>query len=547
MTRQPTDEHEFHARKPPRRLRGNVSPWPRWVRWGAGTLATLLVLLFIASYFLDEPIRRSMEGRINSHLKGYSVRIPKLHFQLVGFSLTLRELTIAQDAYPNPPIARFPVLHASVNWGGILTGRLVAEFELDRPEVHVNLQQLSHEAASNVPLKEQGWQQAVEAVYPLKINVLTIRDGTVTYIDRDPEKPLKLTHLNLDASNIRNVRLPDKVYPSSFHLETAIFGTGRGVVDGRANLLAEPYPGIKVNLKLEKVPLDYFKSVISRVNLAIHNGSFSASGDMEYAPRVKRVHLDDVTVEGMNIDYIHTARTAAAEKERAEKVRKAAEEAGKSKILLRMDRLLLTRCKVGIVNEAAGHPYRIFVSDATLRLTNLSNQPSQGVAEAELQGKFMGSGPGRITARLRPEESGTDLDLSIKIENTRMKEMNDLFRAYGNFDVTAGMFSFYSELHVKNDAVSGYVKPLFKDIKVYDRRTDKEKGAFHKMYEMLVGGVAKLLENRPRNEVATKTQISGTKENPHVSIWQIIGELIRNAFFKAILPGFEREASKPRG
>ena len=55
--------------------------------------------------------------------------------------------------------------------------------------------------------------------------------------------------------------------------------------------------------------------------------------------------------------------------------------------------------------------------------------------------------------------------------------MNDLLRAYGNFDVTAGFFSFYTELHVKDNAISGYVKPLFRDMKVYDKRKDKEKSA----------------------------------------------------------------------
>jgi len=121
--------------------------------------------------------------------------------------------------------------------------------------------------------------------------------------------------------------------------------------------------------------------------------------------------------------------------------------------------------------------------------------------------------------------------------------LNDLLRAYGNFDVSAGSFSLVTELHIKNDAISGYVKPFFKDMKVYDRHKDKGKGIFHQMYEILVGGVAKLLENRPHQAVATKADIRGMVEKPQTSTWQIIGELIKNAFFKAILPSFEKEAA----
>ena len=64
------------------------------------------------------------------------------------------------------------------------------------------------------------------------------------------------------------------------------------------------------------------------------------------------------------------------------------------------------------------------------------------------------------------------------------------------------------------------------------------------MYEMLVGGVANLLENRPRGEVATKADIAGPVESPKTSTLQIIGQLIKNAFFKAILPGFEQEVTR---
>ena len=122
--------------------------------------------------------------------------------------------------------------------------------------------------------------------------------------------------------------------------------------------------------------------------------------------------------------------------------------------------------------------------------------------------------------------------------------MNDLLRAYGRFDVTSGFFSFFCELKVRNGAVEGYVKPLFRDMKVYDARQDAEKSLFRKLYEKLVGGVTKLLENRKRDEVATKTQISGPIDNPKADTLQIVLRLVENAFFHAILPGFDAELSR---
>ena len=84
-------------------------------------------------------------------------------------------------------------------------------------------------------------------------------------------------------------------------------------------------------------------------------------------------------------------------------------------------------------------------------------------------------------------------------------------------------------------------------MKVYDKRQDKDKSAFKKLYEKLVGGVSKLLENKPREEVATKATSPGPSSSPKSSTWQVIGKLIENAFIRAILPGLRpRKKARPR-
>lgn len=516
----------------------------RALRWAIGIPLALALVLSVASFFLDEPLRRNMEKNINRDLKGYTVRLPKLHLQLLDLSLTLKEMAVVQQAHPDPPVVYFPVLRASIHWRALIAGKLVAQFVLDQPNININLAQLRSEAANKASLKERGWQQAVEDIYPLKINSLKINDATITYLDEGSKNPFTLSHLNLQARNIRNINLPDQVYPSSFHLDTAIFETGQGSIDGKANFLGEPYPGIKGRITLEKVPLEYFNTVSARSNLILEGGLLGASGNAEYSPKVKIAQLEKLNIEGMKIDYIHSQRTAEAEKKRAvmlgEKVRELRDKPG---LLIRADQLKLTGCNLGMVNRAASHPYRLFFADTDLQLTNYSNQFTEGPAEVRLKGKFMGSGLTEASGTFRPEKEGPDFDLFVKIEETRLTTMNDLLRTYGNFDVSAGVFSLVSELHVKNYAVSGYMKPFFKDTAVYDRRTDKEQGVRHQLYEMMVGGVAGLLKNRSRQEVATKINISGSLKHPQTSSWEIAGGLFRNAFFKAILPGFEKKGS----
>jgi hypothetical protein len=514
----------------------------RRLRLGVGVPATLALVLYVASFFLDEPIRRTMEMKINRNLKGYSVRLSGAHFQLIGLSLTLKGLTVLQQAHPDPPVVHFPVIKATIHWREIFSGKLVAEVVLDQPKININLKQLRSEVASKLPLKERGWQQAVEDIYPLRINTVTIKAANITYIDQDPKKPLVLSRFNLRATNIRNIHQPGQVYPSPFKLDTAIFDTGHGTVEGTANFLAEPYPGLKGDFTLAHIPIDYFKTVIARSNLAIHGGLLQASGSAEYAPRIKNVHLANLTIQGMKLDYTHSKRTAVAEKKRVDVVGKTARKlSNKPDILIRADQLNLTGCTLGMINTAAKKPYRVFLENLDLQLSNFSNQFAQGPAQAKLTAKFMGSGITTASANFRPEKGGPDFDLHVKIGETQLTSMNNVLRSYGNFDVSAGVFALTTELHIKDGLITGYIKPFFKGMKVYDRRSDKDQGVFHQMYEMMVGGVAHLLENRTHQEVATKADIKGRVGNPETSTWQIVAELIKNAFFKAILPGFEKE------
>jgi hypothetical protein len=94
---------------------------------------------------------------------------------------------------------------------------------------------------------------------------------------------------------------------------------------------------------------------------------------------------------------------------------------------------------------------------------------------------------------------------------------------------------------VQNGRVEGYVKPLFREVDVYDPEQDRQKGPFRALYEKGVEAAAKLLKNVPRREVATVASIAGPIEDPGANTLQVLAKLVQNAFVQAILPGFDRE------
>jgi uncharacterized protein DUF748 len=544
---------------PPRTRRSRLSGWrwrPRWRRPRLGRRGTqvlaglgiVVALLVIASFLVDEPIRRAIESQMNRRLKGYTAHIERLSFHPVGGSLTLYNLVFIQDAHPEPPVLRVPRLDASVQWKALIFGRVVANFRIQEPELYADRTHVEKEAKDPTPLDQHGWQQAFEAIYPLKINQVKIVNGRVTYVDDGPYKPLTLRRLNVVAENIRNVHSRDRVYPSELHADAEVFEAGKLNIDGNADFLAEPHLGVKAAVALEGIELDYFRPIINRQNVSVQRGTLAAKGRVEYAPTIKMVDLEEAVVRDIRVDYIHTPAKTGAPKAAVVKTERTAQQATKrGDLILRIRDFRVLHADVGLVNKTVTPESRIFLSDAEMRVSNVSNRLSEGIGKIDIRGKFMGSGATHVVANFRPDERGPDFDADIKIEHTDMRTMNDLLRAYGKFDVVAGDFSFYSELHVKNGYLNGYVKPLFKDVKAFDPEQDRDKGFARRLYERVISGVSRILKNRPRKEVATKIDVSGPLEGARGSTWQAVSNLIRNAFFKAILPGFEREVSDQRG
>jgi len=516
--------------------------------WVLSSIAAVILGIGAVSYLISsESLRRYMENRINGHLKGYTVHIGKAYFHPLAFSLDLDNLILVQDANPNPPIANINRLHASVQWREVLTGHLVGDLSFKRPKFYVNLIHVSKEEESKVPLKQKGWQEALASIYPLKINTLTIHDGEVTYVDKGPYKPLDMDKINFRASNIRNIRYPDNVYPSAIHLEGRIFEKGRLAVDGYANFLGKPHPWAKADLDLNDMDLSYFNPIMTRHNVSIRRGTLSTKGVLEYNPHIAVVNLKNLDINGADVDYLHLPQTVAAEKKRVRQVVRTAKElSNEPASKIRIDVLRIKASNFGYVNRTTQPNYRLSIDQMEANLRNFSNQITEGPATFELKGKFMGTGNTKVTGTFRPETKNPDFNVNVAIQNTQMPAMSDLFRAYGNFDIKSGLFSFYSELSIKDNKVNGYIKPIFKDMKVYDRRSRQEKSLSHTLYVWMVGGISRLLENRTRNEVATKAAVSGTLESPGTSTWEIFINLLRNAFIKSILPGLDKALSQPK-
>lgn len=518
-----------------------------WFRIGAAIGILALLLAIGAAFFIDEPLRKQTEARMNAALRGYTVSIGRLDFHPIGFSLDLEQVEIRQNAKPDPPVALIPNLTAGVEWKALLRGRVVAHFAFDDPVLDINLTNFEEERRDDTKLHQRGWQDALQAIYPLEINEFSVRNGKLTYTDRGRYRPLEIRNFDFLAQNIRNVRSDEGEYPSPVRLSAEVFEKGRVELKGHADFLAKPHVAFNAKLDLQKIDLGYFRPITERYYFDVRRGVFSTSGTIEYAAKKKIIDVPEIRIDSLVADYVHAKRDTGPTEELSKKTDKVVKKTSNDpEFEVRLDRMRVAGGELGMINRASKPQYRLFLTDLRMNIDNLSNQSENGVATARVEGLFMGSGKARLMARMRPQEKSANFDLNLVIEEVDMQTMNQLFLASGNFDVRAGWFSLYSEIAVRKGAVDGYVKPLFRDVDVYDSKQDRKKGIFQKMYEGILGGLSWLLENRRREEVATTTRISGKLSNPETSTWEIIVGLVQNAFFRSILPGLEQDIESGR-
>jgi hypothetical protein len=174
----------------------------------------------------------------------------------------------------------------------------------------------------------------------------------------------------------------------------------------------------------------------------------------------------------------------------------------------------------------------------SLELKNLSNHAAQGRSEFHAQGAFMGSGTTVVSGSAMTTAHPADFEVRLKLDNARLPDLNGFLMAHAGVDLADGLFSVYTEITVKNGRVEGYLKPLLRNLKVYDKQKDQGK-SFGKRVEMhLLQFLASVFKNRSTQKVATVIRISGSTSDPQASEWGAILKLIGNGFSHAILPGF---------
>lgn len=172
-------------------------------------------------------------------------------------------------------------------------------------------------------------------------------------------------------------------------------------------------------------------------------------------------------------------------------------------------------------------------------LTNVEDKTDPLIATIKARGRAMESGEFELSMALDPHSHLPTFDLAVQLIGMDVRKLNSLALAYGDFDFEEGEFDFVLELSARDGHVEGYAKPLFRHLRVLAFKDVIADNPFQLLWETLVGVVGEVFKNQERDQFGTRLTLVGELDNPQMSVLEIVGNVLRNAFVRAYLPRVE--------
>jgi hypothetical protein len=196
-------------------------------------------------------------------------------------------------------------------------------------------------------------------------------------------------------------------------------------------------------------------------------------------------------------------------------------------------------------------PVDVYLSELEASIDNLSNIRSETtplVATVKAKALAMDQAQFEFNMTLDPFSYRPTFHLMLRLLGLDVTKINDLALAYGKFDFKRGWFDLVVEADSKEGRLTGYVKPLFRNLKVFSLTEDlKENNVLEFFWQALVGLVTTAFKNQSRDQFGTLIPFSANATGGSTDILATLGNLLRNAFIRAYLPRLETSAESNQG
>lgn len=215
------------------------------------TLGAVVLVTILAHILLPILIKNQLNKNLST-LPEYKGWVDDVDLVLFRGFVALNRVTLDQEASADSvPFVSINRIEFGIDWGALFHGQIVADVNVFDPEVNFIA---SEDTANQQYGGDYLWFEKLAEMRPIEINKLRINNGQIRFrkFDSDPIIDLKVTELNLVATNLRNVIETEKSLPSSVIASAQVLNGGHLKFNSQLNLLKE-IPDLNLNLELESV------------------------------------------------------------------------------------------------------------------------------------------------------------------------------------------------------------------------------------------------------------------------------------------------------
>ena len=210
----------------------------------------------------------------------------------------------------------------------------------------------------------------------------------------------------------------------------------------------------------------------------------------------------------------------------------------------KINRAIIDRGSIHFRVFQSNHPVDVYLSEVQMTIDNLSNiRDETNPLLATVQARALAMDQAKLDFKmtLDPFSYRPSFHLGLRLLSLDVTKINDLSLNYGKFDFKRGWFDLVVEADSKEGQITGYVKPLFRDVKIFSLTEDFKGGnVVQAFWQALVGAVVGILKNQPRDQFGTLVPFRGDLEqSTSADMFATIGNILRNAFVRAYLPRLE--------
>ena len=191
-------------------------------------------------------------------------------------------------------------------------------------------------------------------------------------------------------------------------------------------------------------------------------------------------------------------------------------------------------------------PVDVFLTQVQASVDNLGNiRDETNPLASSVQATALAMNHAKLEYRmtLDPFSYRPTFHMAMRLIGLDVTTLNDLALTYGKFDFKRGWFDLVIETDSKEGQMTGYVKPLFRNLKVFSLKEDfQNDDVLQFFWQALIGGTTELLKNQSRDQFGTRIPFTADTSGMSPDILATLGNVFRNAFFRAYLPRLEKDA-----